>query len=89
MENNSIQFTNIIGKIAATYIAKNYGTQFRWAIAGRRRDALEKIRDELVKYNSGLKDLSIEIADSSDDAALNALTSKSRVIVTTAGMLPS
>lgn len=81
--------TGFTGKMAAVYIAKNYGTQFRWAIAGRRRDALEKIRDELVKHNSGLVNLGIEIADSFDDAALGNLVSKTKVIITTAGIILS
>jgi hypothetical protein len=77
--------TGFTGKMAAVYIAKNYGTQFRWAIAGRRRDALEKVRDELLKHNEKLTELGIEIADSFVDASLGRLASSTKVIITAAG----
>ena len=46
--------TGFTGKMAAVYIAKNYGgsKSFNWAIAGRRKGALEEIRKVriIIKY---------------------------------------
>lgn len=77
--------TGFTGKLAAAYLAKQYGTTVRWAIAGRRREALEKVRNDLVKYNAALKDLPIVIADSFDEASLNKLAASTKVVITTAG----
>lgn len=52
--------TGFTGQLAASYIAKKYGTrQFKWAIAGRRQDALEKIRSEISQHDAALKNLPI------------------------------
>jgi short subunit dehydrogenase-like uncharacterized protein len=77
--------TGFTGKMVAIYIAKRYGASFKWAIAGRRRDALEQIRDELTLINNDLRNLPIVIADSSDAASLDAMTGRTKVVITTAG----
>lgn len=77
--------TGFTGKMAAVYIAKTYGSSFSWAIAGRRKDGLEKIRDELVKINTGLKDLPLVIADSGDMTSLHEMTKSTKCVITTAG----
>jgi short subunit dehydrogenase-like uncharacterized protein len=46
---------------------------------------LEKIRNELVKFDGNLKDLPIIIADSFDEASLNKMTQSTKVVITTAG----
>ena len=73
----------IIGKMAAIYIAKQYGDgsigKFKWAIAGRRQAALQKIRDELAAINPALKALPIVIADSSDMNSLHNMTKQTKV----------
>jgi hypothetical protein len=73
------------GRLAAIYLAKQYGTSVKWAIAGRRRDALEKVRSELLKYNKDLHDLPIVIADSYNEDTLNTMTAATKVVITTAG----
>jgi hypothetical protein len=77
--------TGFTGRLACLYLAKQYGKEVRWAIAGRRRDALERIRDELTSINCTLKDLPIIIADCFDEPALNNLTQSTKVVITTAG----
>ena len=77
--------TGFTGKMVAVYLAKRYGTSFKWAIAGRRKEALEQIRDELTLINNDLKNLPIVIADSSDAASLDNMTSRTKVVITTAG----
>jgi len=83
--------TGFTGKMAAVYLAKKYGRSVRWAIAGRRLSALEKIRDELMTLNkdfSGLAPedcISIIIADSGDLASLDAMNAQTVCVLTTAG----
>jgi short subunit dehydrogenase-like uncharacterized protein len=71
------------GKLVAEYIRSEYGENgsVKWAIAGRNREKLEGIRDEL-----GLSaDLSILEVDSNDQGSLNAMTSSTKCVLTTVG----
>ena len=71
------------GKLVAEYIQSEYGENgsVKWAIAGRNREKLEGIRDEL-----GLSaDLSILEVDSNDQGSLNAMTSSTKCVLTTVG----
>ena len=77
--------TGFTGKMAAIYLAKQYGKSIRWAIAGRRREALESVRKDLTKINKDLADLPIVLADSYDTDALNKMTRQTKVIITTTG----
>jgi len=79
--------TGFTGKMAAIYIAKNYGgsKSFRWAIAGRRNGALEEIRNELASIDPSLSTLPIIIADSSDKASLDRMSRSTKVVITSAG----
>lgn len=77
--------TGFTGKLAAKYIAKQYGNQFKWAIAGRRYDELLKIKEEMMSYNSDIIDIGVIYADSNDISTLNALVSQTKVVITTAG----
>ena len=76
--------TGFTGTLAATYLAKNYGLfpknvgnkvgegkGLRWAIAGRRRTALEEIRDQLTRtYGAVFADLPIIVADASNEEVI-------------------
>lgn len=77
--------TGFTGRLAALYIARTYGTSIRWAIAGRRKEGLNKIREELSDINSSLSSLDLIIADSSKPETLQNMVIKTRVVITTAG----
>ncbi|RYH14329.1 hypothetical protein EON65_33780 [archaeon] len=78
--------TGFTGKMAAAYLAKHYsGTNVRWAIAGRRADALRAIRTELAQHNKACANLPIILADSFDDKSLSDMCSQTKVVITTAG----
>lgn len=78
--------TGFTGRLSAVYLAKTYGLkQFRWAIAGRRQDALKAIRDELVAIDPSLRDLPIIIADSDDHASIDRMVSSTKCVITTSG----
>lgn len=71
------------GKLVAEYIQGEYGENgsVKWAIAGRNREKLEGIREEL-----GLSsDLSILEVDSNDQGSLNAMTGSTKCVLTTVG----
>ena len=71
------------GKLVAEYIQSEYeeNGSVKWAIAGRNREKLEGIREEL-----GLSaDLSILEVDSNDQDSLNAMTSSTKCVLTTVG----
>eukprot|EP00600_Ochromonadales_sp_CCMP1393_P014239 CAMPEP_0175004228 /NCGR_PEP_ID=MMETSP0005-20121125/4651_1 /TAXON_ID=420556 /ORGANISM="Ochromonas sp., Strain CCMP1393" /LENGTH=491 /DNA_ID=CAMNT_0016259359 /DNA_START=77 /DNA_END=1552 /DNA_ORIENTATION=- len=78
--------TGFTGKMAALYLAKRYGSgSVRWAIAGRRMAALERVREELRGANKDLKDVPLIIADSSNLQSLMDMAKQTRCVVTTAG----
>lgn len=77
--------TGFTGRLACQYIAAEYGTRYKWAIAGRKRSKLESVRESLVSVNSKLKDVPIEVADSKDAAQVTALARSCRVVITTVG----
>ncbi|MDC0509224.1 saccharopine dehydrogenase NADP-binding domain-containing protein [Gammaproteobacteria bacterium] len=71
------------GKLVAEYIQSEYGENgsVKWAIAGRNREKLEGIREEL-----GLSsELSILEVDSNDQGSLNAMTGSTKCVLTTVG----
>jgi len=76
--------TGFTGRLVAEYLLGRYGSgaDLRWALAGRNRDKLEGVRDELGHAAAGLP---ILLADSSDDASLDALAARTRVICSTVG----
>jgi len=66
-------------------MARQYGTTVRWAIAGRRLAALEKIKAELVTFSGGLTCLPLIICDSFDVDAIKAMVRRTHAVVTTVG----
>lgn len=77
--------TGFTGKLVAEYLASDRSTtpapaDLRWAIAGRNEAKLEAVRQDL-----GLPTLPILVADSQDGAALDAITSQTRALITTVG----
>lgn len=77
--------TGFTGKLACKYLARNYGTKVKWAIAGRRMDALENVKAECVKINPDMKDLVCIQVDSADESKLQSMCSRTRVVITTVG----
>jgi short subunit dehydrogenase-like uncharacterized protein len=75
------------GKLICQYLMKNYGTgvgpALRWTIAGRNHKKLETIRKDLKLNNP--EEMPILIGDSLDMESLIAITSKTKVILTTVG----
>lgn len=72
--------SGFVGKQTVQYFANHVSPeQVRWAIAGRNRQKLEAVRDEV-----GVT-VDVLVADSQDQQAIDAIVSQTRVILTTAG----
>lgn len=75
--------TGFVGRQTVAYLASHpdvQNTGLRWAIAGRNRDKLETLRNEMQLPQAG-----VLVADAQDTQALDALARQSRVVVSSAG----
>ena len=75
--------TGFTGRLVADYLVRNYlggESGLRLALAGRNREKLEGIANEL-----GAPQLPILVGDSFDAESLNAIASKAEVLITTVG----
>jgi len=76
--------TSFVGQILTRYLYEEFGLRgrLRWAIAGRSRGKLEKLRQSLGR---GAAKLPILVADAGDPAALHDMCSSTRVVTSTVG----
>jgi len=74
--------TGFTGRLVAEYLNKQYaGSDVKWAMAGRSQDKLEAVRNEM-----GIsKDIALVVANSNDQASLNAMAARAGSICTTVG----
>jgi short subunit dehydrogenase-like uncharacterized protein len=71
--------TGFTGALTAQYLAEHADAGTRWALAGRNRDKLEKLREQL-----GV-DVDLLHADVEEPASLREVAEATRVLVTTVG----
>lgn len=72
--------TSFVGQITAHYLSDFLsGEKVTWAIAGRDEEKLKELQKELGS------DVEIIIANSNDDASLDAMTQQAKVIISTVG----
>jgi len=78
--------TGFTGQPVAQYLLETYGTggSLHWAIAGRNRAKLERLRAEHLPA-AQREALPIVLADSDDRASLDAMAARTRVICATVG----
>ena len=74
--------TGFTGQLCVKYF-QSLNTDVKWAIAGRDQDKLQKVASD----NS--VEVEMLIADSDDEVALDILTSRAKVILSTTGPFPS
>ncbi len=78
--------TGFTGKLVAEYLARHGGARsVRWAIAGRNEAKLEAVKRDLVAIDPALADLPVLVADGHDQASLDAIVPKTRVVCSTVG----
>ena len=76
--------TGFTGRLVAeVLLEKKVGV--RWALAGRSRDKLERIRAELAAAHPSAADLPLIVGDSLDPASVEAMVRRTRVVCTTVG----
>lgn len=71
--------TGFTGTLTAEYLARNAPADFRWALAGRNREKLERLRDKLGS------DVPLLVADAADPESLRRVAAATRVVATTVG----
>ncbi|PCE23986.1 saccharopine dehydrogenase [Paraburkholderia acidicola] len=77
--------TSFVGQILTRYLCEylSSGTEtLRWAIAGRSESKLKSVRDSLGAAGQSLP---IIVADAADEAQLQAMCARTRVVVSTVG----
>jgi short subunit dehydrogenase-like uncharacterized protein len=75
--------TGFTGRLVAEYLNASYGAgrTVRWAMAGRNLDKLARVREEIGASSA----LPLLQADASDAAALGALVTQAKVVLSTVG----
>jgi short subunit dehydrogenase-like uncharacterized protein len=75
--------TGYTGRLVAEFMAKQYGagSDVRWAMAGRSRQKLEAVRDEI----GAPAETPLIVADANDADALAAMVGSTKVVCTTVG----
>lgn len=72
--------TGFTGRLVAEYLAESTAnTPLRWAIAGRDRAKLERVRDSIGA------NVSVLLGDAMDEQAMRALAARTRVVLSTVG----
>lgn len=76
--------TGFTGTLVAEYLLRQYGVggDLRWALAGRNE---EKLRDVRQGLGSSAGELDLIVADSFDKTALQSLSERTHVVLTTVG----
>ncbi|HDZ57225.1 MAG TPA: saccharopine dehydrogenase [Pseudomonas xinjiangensis] len=75
--------TGYTGRLVCEYLNRQYGVDgdVRWAMAGRSQEKLQSVRDEM-----GIPaDVPLVVADVSDNASINAMVGRTKVLLTTVG----
>lgn len=77
--------TGFTGGLTAEYLARHAPAECRWALAGRNRAKLEKLRTQLAHIDPALAELPLVSAESSDQQSLRRVAESTRVVLTTVG----
>lgn len=77
--------TGFTGQIVAAYLARHYGTELRWAIAGRNAHKLDGVRRTLGNIHPEFASLPLLVGDSQDRASLDEIVRQTRVIISAVG----
>jgi short subunit dehydrogenase-like uncharacterized protein len=79
--------TGFTGELVAEYLARTYGVgrSVRWALAGRSREKLEKVRNALEAIDPRARELPLLLGDSADRASLDFIARETRVVTSTVG----
>jgi short subunit dehydrogenase-like uncharacterized protein len=76
--------TGYTGRLVAEVLLRKRPS-LKWALAGRSRAKLERVRDDLAAVDPAAADLPLVIGDSLDPASVDAMARRARVVCTTVG----
>ncbi|APR77403.1 Hypothetical protein A7982_02750 [Minicystis rosea] len=76
--------TGFTGRLVAETLVQKRPA-IRWALAGRSREKLERVRADLATIDGAARDLPIVLGDSHDRAAMDSIARRTRVVCTTVG----
>ncbi len=74
--------TGFTGELLTKYVAENYRGKVKFAIGGRSKEGLERVRASL---GDGFADVPIIVAESSDAAAITSMVRRTKAIANLAG----
>lgn len=77
--------TGFVGALTAAYLAAHAPQGLRWAVAGRSRPRLEKLRERLTGIDARWAQLPLLHAEADDADSLRALAESAHVVATTVG----
>ncbi|MCQ0025377.1 saccharopine dehydrogenase NADP-binding domain-containing protein [Streptomyces somaliensis DSM 40738] len=77
--------TGFVGELTARHLAAHAPAGCRWALAGRDRGRLERLREALAAEHPGCAGLPLLVADAGDARALRGLAESARVVATAVG----
>ncbi|GAA2424841.1 saccharopine dehydrogenase family protein [Streptomyces macrosporus] len=77
--------TGFAGGLTAEYLAAHAPEGFRWALAGRNREKLLRLRERLAETRPTCADLPLLHADAGDPRSLREVAESTRVVATTVG----
>ncbi len=77
--------TGFTGGLTAEYLARHAPAHLRWALAGRTPSKLEAVRERLTRIDPRLDVMELLHADVADQASLDAVAARARVVITTVG----
>lgn len=73
--------TSFVGQIMTRYMHEQFGDgSIKWAIAGRSQSKLKKLSEDI-----GLSDIEMLVANASDEAALQVMCARTKVVISTVG----
>lgn len=73
--------TGFTGRLVAEYLAAKYAGDVKWAMAGRSREKLESVRDEI----GAPQDTPLILADAGDPESLADMARSTKAVITTVG----
>lgn len=76
--------SGFVGGLCCKYLAERYGNKVRWAIAGRRKDALEKVKAECLILNNKLQ-VDVLVVDAGNEVSLHEMCAQTKVVISTVG----
>src|SRR3546814_18473649 len=77
--------TGFTGGLTAQYLSRHAPARLGWAIAGRSKAKLAKVREELAAIDPRLEMMDLLVADAADRSALTGVAERTRVVITTVG----